>query len=142
MVLKCSLTVLSGYFYISPNSMAIFRAYISLKSVALNFSKNITSPEIYSNLLNISDEISTYHLQKISFINISDTFVLKWYPASRVFFDLPRLVGKRKKTLPRASRIHIEHAPKSNVTKPRSASLSSCDEMTGKKIHCIITSLK
>ena len=67
--------------------------------------------------------------------------VLDSYPASRVFFDLPRYVGKRKKTLPTASRIHIEHAPKSNVTKPRSASLSSCDEMTGKKIHCIITSL-
>ena len=63
-------------------------------------------------------------------------FTCSYYPASRVFFDLPRLVGKRKKTLPTASRIHIEHAPKSNVTKPRSASLSSCGEMTGKKIHC------
>ena len=49
------------------------------------------------------------------------------YSASRVFFDLPRLVGKRKKTLLTASSIHIEHAPKSNVTKPCSASLSSCD---------------
>ena len=49
------------------------------------------------------------------------------YSASRVFFDLPRLVGKRKKTLLTASSIHIEHAPKPNVTKPCSASLSSCD---------------
>ena len=82
-----------------------------------------------------------YHTEKQRKIKFEPR-ITYMYPASRVFFDLPRLVGKRKKTLPTASRIHIEHAPKSNVTKPCSASLSSCNEMTGKKIHCIITSLK
>ena len=76
----------------------------------------------------------------INVANFSEEQCQFFYPASRVFFDLPRLVGKRKKTLPTASRIHIEHAPKSYVTKPRSASLSSCGEMTGKKIHCIYES--
>ena len=33
------------------------------------------------------------------------------YPASRVSFDLPRQIGKRKETLRAASRFPIEHAP-------------------------------
>ena len=32
-------------------------------------------------------------------------------PASRVSFDLPRQIGKRKETLRAASRFPIEHAP-------------------------------
>ena len=33
------------------------------------------------------------------------------YPASRVSFDLPRQIGKRKETLRAASRFSFEHAP-------------------------------
>ena len=46
------------------------------------------------------------------------------YPASRVSFDLPRKIGKKKETLLTACTIPIEHAPKSNVTEPQAASLS------------------
>ena len=91
--------------------------------------------------MSLSIEVAAKLWNPIKLLKLTRPFAFD-YPASRVFFDLPRLVGKRKKTLPTASRIHIEHAPKSNVTKPRSASLSSCGEMTGKKIHCIIKSLK
>ena len=45
------------------------------------------------------------------------------YPASRVSFDLPRKIGKRKETLLMACTIPIEHVPNSNVTKPRATSL-------------------
>ena len=46
------------------------------------------------------------------------------YPASRVSFDLPRKIGKRKETLLTACTNPIEHAQNSNVTGPRAASLS------------------
>ena len=54
----------------------------------------------------------------------SDSKSLSHYPASRVSFDLPRKIGKRKETLLAACTFHIEHAPNSNVTEPRAASLS------------------
>ena len=50
--------------------------------------------------------------------------VTSLYPASNLSFDLPRKIVKRKETLLTACTIPIEHAPNSNVTEHRAASLS------------------
>ena len=69
-------------------------------------------------LLMLQNRNSHKKKEFLNFANVSR------YPASRVSFDLPRKNGKRKETVLTACTIPIEHAPNSNVTEPRAASLS------------------
>ena len=50
--------------------------------------------------------------------HINSQKVSQNYPASRVSFNPPRKIGKRKETLLAACTIPIEHAPNSNATMP------------------------
>ena len=60
------------------------------------------SAKSMQNLVIVKRNSQFYHTDMVNHLEIAICFAL-YYPASRVFFDLPRLVGKRKKTLPTAS---------------------------------------